>query len=107
MQGKVKYSKKEVIKMRKGEIIPANQGKVWTKEEKSTLTSMCNSGCGITEISIELQRTESSVIQRARKLNLLNGRIRKKKETRKHLFAESQHHQDRNPRYNSNSAYPK
>ena len=47
-----------------------HEGDYWTKEEQEELRSLFNQGTGITEIAIQLQRTEPAVIQQIEKLDL-------------------------------------
>lgn len=52
------------------------EGDYWTAEEKEALVQKFNEGEGITAMALDLQRTESAVIQQIEALNLFG---RKKK----------------------------
>lgn len=52
------------------------EGDFWTADEKETLVRKFNEGEGITAMALELQRTESAVIQQIEALDLFG---RKKK----------------------------
>ena len=46
------------------------EGDYWTKEEREKLTRLFDNGVGLTDIAIQLQRTEPAVYQQAEKLDL-------------------------------------
>ncbi|MDD6880242.1 MAG: hypothetical protein PUE18_01530 [Firmicutes bacterium] len=46
------------------------EGDYWTQEEREKLTRLFDSGAGLTDIAIQLQRTEPAVYQQAEKLDL-------------------------------------
>lgn len=57
------------------------EGDYWTADEKETLVRKFNEGEGITTMALELQRTESAVIQQIEAMDLF-GRKRKRSTTR-------------------------
>lgn len=46
------------------------EGDYWTEDEKQELVRLFNSGMGITEIAVRLQRTEPAVVQQIEKMDL-------------------------------------
>ena len=46
------------------------EGDYWTEEDKELLIRLFNEGVGITDIAIQLQRTEPAVIQQIEKMDL-------------------------------------
>lgn len=69
-----------VIAVRRGEVKLAHEGKYHTQDEFDKVTLLFNKGQGITEIALEIQRTELATIQIVEKLDLFE---RKKKPKRK------------------------
>ncbi len=49
--------------IRAGEILPERSGEYWGNDEREKLTSLFFSGAGISQIALELQRSEMAVIQ--------------------------------------------
>ena len=61
----------ETVKsMRKRTTRLEREGDYWTQEEREKLTRLFDSGAGLTDIAIQLQRTEPAVYQQAEKLDL-------------------------------------
>ena len=61
----------ETVKsMRKRTTRLEREGDFWTQEEREKLTRLFDSGAGLTDIAIQLQRTEPAVYQQAEKLDL-------------------------------------
>ena len=56
--------------MRKRTTRLEREGDFWTQEEREKLTRLFDSGAGLTDIAIQLQRTEPAVYQQAEKLDL-------------------------------------
>lgn len=65
-----------VINMRNRTVRLDREGDYWTDEEKEMLVQKFNEGEGITAMALQLQRTESAVIQQIEALDLFG---RKKK----------------------------
>ena len=68
--------KESVINMRNRTVRLDREGDYWTAEEKEALVQKFNEGEGITAMALDLQRTESAVIQQIEALDLFG---RKKK----------------------------
>lgn len=49
--------------IREGNILPERAGEYWSEEEREELKQRFYSGEGITEISLQLHRTESAIMQ--------------------------------------------
>ena len=64
--------KETVQSMRRKTCKLEREGDYWTEEDKELLYTLFESGVGITEIAITLQRTEPAVIQQIEKMNLYN-----------------------------------
>lgn len=47
-----------------------HEGDYWTQEEREKLARLFDSGAGLTDIAIQLQRTEPAVFQQIEKLDL-------------------------------------
>ena len=61
----------ETVKsMRKRTTRLEREGDYWTQEEREKLTRLFDSGAVLTDIAIQLQRTEPAVYQQAEKLDL-------------------------------------
>ena len=61
----------ETVKsMRKRTARLEREGDYWTQEEREKLARLFDSGAGLTDIAIQLQRTEPAVYQQAEKLDL-------------------------------------
>lgn len=74
-------SREESVKnMRNRTVRLDREGDYWTAEEKEALVQKFNEGEGITAMALELQRTESAVIQQIEALDLFG---RKKNPTPK------------------------
>ena len=74
-----------IINMRKRTTRLEHEGDYWNEDEKEKLRQLFEQGVGITEISIQLQRTEPAVCQQIEKLDLYGRRDspmrRRKKKT--------------------------
>ncbi len=72
--------------IRAGEILPERSGEYWGNDEREKLIALFYAGAGISQIALELQRSEMAVIQQliAGKLLTTPGvtRIRRPKEPR-------------------------
>ena len=62
--------RKTVIRMRKRMIHFEHEGDYWSEDEKEQLVLMFESGCGITDMAIALQRTEPTICQQIEKMDL-------------------------------------
>lgn len=61
----------ETVKnMRKRTTRLEREGDYWTQEEREKLSILFDSGAGLTDIAIQLQRTEPAVFQQIEKLDL-------------------------------------
>ena len=61
----------ETVKsMRKRTTRLEREGDYWTQEEREKLSILFESGAGLTDIAIQLQRTEPAVFQQIEKLDL-------------------------------------
>ena len=56
-------SNKVIQMLRSGAIVPERYGDYWDDEDRERLKAMFLAGEGITQIAIDLQRSESSVFQ--------------------------------------------
>lgn len=66
------YDYQELIRaIRDGQMMPERSGEYWGDEEKEKVVQLYHSGMGISEIALELQRSEMAVIQRLLTENLL------------------------------------
>ena len=66
-------SEEEILNgYRNGTIIPENNGKYWTDEDRNKLASMFNSEVGITRIALDFKRKELAVMQQLVVMGLLN-----------------------------------
>lgn len=76
--------------IREGQIIPERSGEYWGDDEQEKMTSLYNSGIGISQIALELQRSEMAVIQRLITENLLTppGAARKRTIRAPHCLCE-------------------
>lgn len=64
---------KEIVRnMRRRTTRLEREGDYWSEEEKERLILLFDSGAGITEIAVLLQRTERAVSQQIEKLGLYN-----------------------------------
>ena len=61
-----------VINMRRRTVRLDREGDYWTDEEKQKLVQKFMEGEGITEIALELQRSEPAIYQMIEKLDLYN-----------------------------------
>ena len=73
-----------VIAVRRGEVKLAQEGKYHTQDEFDKVSLLFKKGQGITEIALEIQRTELATIQIVEKLDLFE---RKKKKARTRVLA--------------------
>ena len=62
---------KKLAALRKGELLTERSCGYWSEEEKEKLLCMFWAGIGISEIAIELQRTESAVVKQLMDLDVL------------------------------------
>ena len=62
-----------ICALRSRTIRPVREGAYWEKEEIELLEEMFNSGAGITEIALVLERSEPAVVQQIEKLDLYGG----------------------------------
>ena len=66
-------SEEEILNgYRNGTIIPENNGKYWTDEDRNKLASMFNSEVGITRMALDFKRKELAVMQQLVTMGLLN-----------------------------------
>ena len=72
-----------VIAVRRGEVKLAQEGKYHTQDEFDKVSLLFKKGQGITEIALEIQRTELATIQIVEKLDLFE-RKKKPRRRRKH-----------------------
>lgn len=76
----------QLIALRNGEVPAEHSGEYWSKEDIQLLVRLyCQEGIGISDIALQLGRTEGAVCQQLTKMGLLSAqgkhRSRKKKET--------------------------
>lgn len=69
----MKSHRKELCALRNGNRPPQRSGEYWTEDEVRKLTVMFESGVGISEIAIELDRNEISVYQQLEKRGFLSA----------------------------------
>ena len=69
-------NKEDVIAMRKQGIGLNRQGMPWTDKELDSLLDMYNSGIGVTEIALTLQRTEPAIQQCLKKFHAFKDECR-------------------------------
>jgi hypothetical protein len=76
--------------IREGQVIPERSGEYWCDDEQEKMTNLYNSGVGISQIALELQRSEMAVIQRLITENLLTppGAARKRTTKAPHCLCE-------------------
>ena len=55
--------KEELISIRAGTVMPDRAGEFWTPEERCSMLSLFQSGAGLSDIALELKRTEMAVVQ--------------------------------------------
>ncbi len=66
-------SEEEILNgYRNGTIIPENNGKYWTDEDRDKLASMFNNEVGITRMALDFKRKELAVMQQLVAMGLLN-----------------------------------
>lgn len=62
---KTSHDEQELLKaMREGLITPERSREYWGEEEAEQIVNLYTSGMGISEIALELQRSEMAVVQR-------------------------------------------
>ena len=59
--------------IREGQVIPERSREYWGDDEQEKMTSLYNSGVGISQISLELQRSEMAVVQQLMTAGLLTS----------------------------------
>ena len=74
---------KELISLRNGERPPQRSGEYWTEDEVRQLTNMFESGIGISEITIQLNRSEISVYQQLEKRGFLSAQSKPRNRSKK------------------------
>ena len=79
----MKSHRKELIALRNGERPPQRSGEYWTEDEVRQLTIMFESGMGISEIAIQLDRSEISVYQQLEKRGLLSAHSKPRNRSKK------------------------
>ena len=87
---KKKNNRENLIRAyRDGEMTPERNGMYWTEAERVQLITRFREGIGITDLSLELQRTENGIVQQLMAHNLLTApdkrRVRRKKKCSKCL----------------------
>ena len=65
-----KEKRDKIIQMRNNPKSVENNKRYWSKDEIESLTTMFNRGCGFSDIALELERTERTVMERCNKLKL-------------------------------------
>lgn len=64
------YNPRQLIRaIREGKVCPDRAGECWNKDERKRLKNLFLNGVGLSEIALQLQRTEQAVVQQL----LLNG----------------------------------
>lgn len=59
------YDKEELLRaIREGTTCPDRAGEYWNKDEHKQLVDLFLDGVGLSEIALQLQRTEQAVVQR-------------------------------------------
>ena len=69
---------------RNGNITPLNNGKCWTDDDRKRLKIMYDLNVGITQMALDLERTELAIVQQAVQMGLItppaaSARAKKKK----------------------------
>ncbi len=67
----MKNHRKELLALRNGERAPQRSGEYWTEEELRSLTIKFENGVGISEIAVQLDRTEVAIYQQLEKKGFL------------------------------------
>ena len=67
----MKNHRKELIALRNGDRPPHRSGVYWTEDELRELTIKFESGIGISEIAVQLDRTEVAIYQQLEKKGFL------------------------------------
>lgn len=75
--------RKELLALRNGEQPPQRSGEFWTEDEVRQLTVMFESGTGISEIAIQLERSEISVYQQLEKRGFLSAQSKSRNRNKK------------------------
>lgn len=76
-------SHEEILRMRSNVSASKNNKNYWSKENDKALRKMYNEGYGISEIAIEMGRTENSIAKRIKDLKLDAKRYHTKEKTQK------------------------
>ena len=79
----MKNHRKELIALRNGERPPQRSGEYWTEEEVRQLSIMFEGGMGISEIAIQLDRSEISVYQQLEKRGFLSAQSKPRNRIKK------------------------
>lgn len=85
------YDQQELMKaIRQGFLVPERSREYWNAEERGRLNNLYAAGIGISEIAMELQRSEMAVIQQLIMSNLLTtpGKERRRRQKRPHCLCE-------------------
>lgn len=85
------YDQQELMKaFRQGALIPEHSREYWNDEERRKLNNLYVAGIGISEIAMELQRSEMAVIQQLIGFGLLKtpGRERGPRRKNPHCLCE-------------------
>lgn len=61
-----------IINMRNRTVRLDRAGDYWTEDEKSQLKLLFETGVGISDIAVQLQRTEPAIMQQVEKMDLYN-----------------------------------
>lgn len=71
-----------LIALRTGEVLSERSGEYWSEEEQDTLNRLFWTGYGISEIAVELRRSEMAICQQLLRRNMLThqGKPRNRKE---------------------------
>lgn len=78
-------TKKDLLKCyRDGILVPEQDGKQWTQHERDRLVTLYDDGWGISEMALDLQRTENGIVNQLICMNrLIPPRSRRKRSPRK------------------------
>ena len=78
-------TKKDLLKCyRDGILLPEQDGKQWTQHERDRLVTLYDDGWGISEMALDLQRTENGIVNQLICMNrLIPPRSRRKRSPRK------------------------
>lgn len=77
--------KKDLLKCYRDDIlVPEQDGKQWTQHERDRLVTLYDDGWGISEMALDLQRTENGIVNQLICMNrLIPPRSRRKRSPRK------------------------